>query len=80
MAKITRQEWNKLATEKTSGIVGGEVEVIMMNDTINILSESKEIAYKAVELYQNAGSSIVKEIYYEADEEMPEAWSIEMTI
>ena len=80
MAKMTRQEWNKLATEKTSEIVGGQVEVVLMNDTINILSENKETAYKAVELYKNAGQTIVNEIYYEADFEMPEAWSIEMTI
>lgn len=80
MAKITRQEWNKLATEKTSGIVGGEVEVVLMKDTMNIYSESKDTAYRAVKLYQDAGSSIVKETHYDADEDMPEAWSIEMTI
>lgn len=80
MATTTRNEWNKLATEKTSRIVGGDVEVALMKSTISIYAESKEIAYAAVAHYEAAGSRIVSETYYEADEDLPEAWTIEMSL
>lgn len=75
----TRQEWNKLATEKVSQIVGAEVEVVLTKDgCFSIYSEIENAAASAMSHFTHTGATVESFTHYEADEDGPEAWVYEM--
>ena len=77
----TRQEWNKLATEKTSEIVGAAVEVVLTkNNQFSIYSEVPNAAESAMSHYTHTGATVESFAHYEADEDGPECWVYEMKI
>ncbi len=78
-ASAARVKWNEVATKAISDLVGGDVEVVLMKKRngllhISILSEDKIHHDDAVKAFNAAGAQTGKSQYYEADEDLPEAW------